>query len=200
MSDSPTGPDWERAQDGKWYAPGTLSAAGWWLASDGVWYPPAPVAPPPQPQPQANKQRLSAGAIIAVVAGVLFLGVIGLLAVAADDGSEVEDVQALAAELEAAGVPCSDLRIVEDAVIPGPAQATSTAECQDSEVMLNVFASTNDQEATVDASISNPCGSSDTPFFVLVAADNWIAQPLSGLRSDAAPIAEAMDAEVFAAC
>lgn len=60
MSDSPLGPEWWMASDGRWYPPESQSVriptppppppppppgeyrvgAGWWLASDGRWYPP----------------------------------------------------------------------------------------------------------------------------------------------------------------
>ena len=67
MSDTPGGPDWWQATDGKWHAPRTPSpssdasppppppssdrqvAPDWWQASDGRWYPPRSALPPQPP-------------------------------------------------------------------------------------------------------------------------------------------------------
>lgn len=44
MSDTPGGEGWEHGCDGKWYAPGVLSRAGWTLADDGLYYRVPPMA------------------------------------------------------------------------------------------------------------------------------------------------------------
>lgn len=72
MSDSPQGP-------------------GWWQASDGRWYPPQPAsyAPvPPQPPPKSNKGCLTVLAIVGVLVVLSVIAVVVLIAVAADEVDE----------------------------------------------------------------------------------------------------------------
>ena len=57
MSDSPQGPGWWQASDGRWYPPSDAPGPGWWQASDGQWYPPTSApgsAPTPASTPPAG--------------------------------------------------------------------------------------------------------------------------------------------------
>lgn len=92
MSDTPQGSDWERAADGKWYAPGVLASNGWWLAADGVWYPAVSApgdTPPPPPLPARGAKSPLLLIVAGVVAVVVLLGA-ALVVLAATSGDSDE--------------------------------------------------------------------------------------------------------------
>ncbi len=224
MSEVSGGADWERASDGKWYAPGVLSRAGWWCASDGVWYPPQQAAP----QPPANdavtqvaprKKGLGAGGVIAIVAGsvvalLVLVGIIGAIAGGdgdqSDDASaggtsasvdDVEDAEALAAELDESGaVDCADVAPLD--LVAG--RSTSARECVAGGVHLFVFDSTADRERYTGQleAAGDPCGAGDDPLLVAVVDDNWYVEnrALGDREARMQTIADAMGAEVLLVC
>ena len=120
---------------------------GWWQASDGKWYPPQPAAPtaapppppaygpPPAPQwtpPPAKKSNRGCLIALAIVGGLVLLGIVATVVVIAAVGDEVDD------------------RVDEDGITTfsgndenPPADDVSVADCGPAE-------STNFMRATVD--------------------------------------------------
>lgn len=146
MSDIPQGPDWEKGSDGKWYAPGVLSGAGWWVAADGVWYPgPAPAAQPlpatPAQPPEGRSvwdriaglagaawaafRRLPAKAQVIVASAIVIL-VVMVAAVAALTSRDPED-EAVATTAAATPTTVAEL---ESAEPPDPTTTTGGPSAQ----------------------------------------------------------------------
>lgn len=179
MSDTPQGPDWEKGSDGKWYAPGVLSAAGWWRAPDGVWYPgsaapgsaaPTPVSwqPPPKTGPTfgdhvkkaalvlwAAFRRLPARTqgIIVGVAGVVILALIVISAVTAPDAQD--DNASAPSETTTTTIPPAE---VTEVLVP----TTTTAEGPSADIDLSQPSISVEDATSVDISGSTAPGSTVT--------------------------------------
>ncbi len=176
MSDTPRGPDWEKGSDGKWYAPGVLSGAGWWVAADGVWYPgssnPGSASPPPvSAQPQlktgptfgdhmkkvalmlwAAFRRLPARtqAIFVGVAGVVILVLIVISVVTAPDAQDDNASVPTETTTTSTSPPAE--------VTEAPDPTTTTAEGPSADIELSQSSVSVEDATSVDISGSTAPG------------------------------------------